>query len=135
MLGFSGLDICAFRVVRGCVRVDSLAVLRGGSQMARTRLRCCSAWWSEGPGARVRRRCFLDAATLSVWLTWTASRLAAGVKAVTYMEGEAVWEAGRAGRYSMELVRRAAETLETKAEGNPHECSWMFLRIWAVLLR
>ena len=26
VLGFSGLDICSFRVVRGCVRVDSLAV-------------------------------------------------------------------------------------------------------------
>ena len=80
-------------------------------------------------GESKTQRCFLDAAALSVLLTWAASsRLAAGVKAVTYMEGEAVWEAGRAGRYSMELVRRAAETLETKAEGNPHE---ICPRIWA----
>ena len=40
-----------------------------------------------------------------------------GVKAVTYMEGKPVWEAGKAGAFSMELVRRAAEALETKAPG------------------
>lgn len=41
-----------------------------------------------------------------------------GVRAVTYMEGEPVWEAGDAGVFSMELVECACATLEvTKAAG------------------
>ena len=41
-----------------------------------------------------------------------------GVRAVTYMEGEPVWEAGDAGVFSMELVGCACATLEvTKAAG------------------
>lgn len=37
-----------------------------------------------------------------------------GVKAVTYISGDPVWEAGAAGRFSMELAQAACDTLETK---------------------
>jgi hypothetical protein len=37
-----------------------------------------------------------------------------GVKAVTYISGDPVWEAGAAGRFSLELARAACDTLETK---------------------
>ena len=40
-----------------------------------------------------------------------------GVRAVTYMEGAAVWEAGAAGLFSMDLVRAAIATIDPPPQG------------------
>ena len=47
-----------------------------------------------------------------------------GVRAVTYMEGAAVWAAGAAGKFSMDLVRAAVDAVDPKPEGLMEEkCS------------
>ena len=44
-----------------------------------------------------------------------------GVKAVTYMEGAQVWQAGADGLFSMDLVRAACAAIEPPPEGTMEE--------------
>lgn len=61
-----------------------------------TRWKPCSAWWSGAPGAK----------PVSV--------------SVQIIEGEAVWQAGRDGRWSMELLESALSRSDSP-KGLPDE--------------